>query len=71
MKRDSQKCDVFKVGKGVVKNFGIILVTFRNNDGEIPASDEDKKSSLHQLNIVVLKQIHLAITSLDRQGSCY
>ena len=27
MKRDSQKCDVFKVGKGVVKTFGIILVT--------------------------------------------
>ena len=27
MKRDSQKCDVFKVGKRVVKTFRIILAT--------------------------------------------
>ena len=27
MKRDRQKCDVFKVGKRVVKMFRIILVT--------------------------------------------
>ena len=46
MKRDSQKYDVFKVGKRVVKMFRIILVTrnnARNNDGEMPVSDEDKK----------------------------
>ena len=44
MKRDSQNCDVFKVVKRVIKSFRIILwLGVRKNDGEMPASDEDKK----------------------------